>query len=189
MIYAQIKDCFADNGILATIKTVDNEKLTALIGNVSDSDIEMLDRYIDSKIEDCYISPILSKIFNYTSLTSQEKQQESIKTFLYIKYDDLLKVKIALSETISTATGTTTTENKHSISDIKNSISSFNSETLENDTANNGEVTQENTTTVLKDDTEKKIKNIETYSDFYRKSFIDKMIDFMKDIFTLQVID
>lgn len=186
-------DCFYNSenhrGFIETFATVDNDKLTALIGEHSNNDIRMYDIFIKSKIGFLNISPMLESIFNETFSSLQEKQKEIIDVFLLLRYKDLLKVKDALATEISVNNGIVKVEDKKTETTSKNSISAFNSDDLTDDNENNYTNDTDNVITEKKTDTETTIKNIVALTDFYKQSMIDKIIDFVKDMFTLQVVD
>ena len=186
-------DCFYNSenhrGFIETFATVDNDKLTDLIGEHSNNDIRLYDIFIKSKIGFLNISPMLESIFNETFSSLQEKQKEVIEVFLLLHYKDLLKVKDALTTEISVNNGVVKTEDKKTETTSKNSISAFNSDDLTDDNENNYNNDTNNVITEKKTDTETTIKNIVALTDFYKQSMIDKIIDFVKDMFTLQVVD
>ena len=186
-------DCFYNSenhrGFIETFATVDNDKLTDLIGEHSNNDIRLYDIFIKSKIGFLNISPMLESIFNETFSSLQEKQKEVIEVFLLLHYKDLLKVKDALTTEISVNNGVVKTEDKKTETTSKNSISAFNSDDLTDDNENNYNNDTNNVITEKKTDTETTIKNIVALTDFYKQSMIDKIIDFIKDMFTLQVVD
>jgi hypothetical protein len=186
-------DCFYNSenhrGFIETFATVDNEKLTDLIGSFSADDVRLYDIFIKSKIGFLNISPMLESIFNETFSSLQEKQKEVIDVFLLLRYKDLLKVKDALTTEISVDNGVIKTEDKKTETTSKNSISAFNSDDLTDDNENNYSNDTNNVITEKKTDTETTIKNIVALTDFYKQSMLDKIIDFIKDMFTLQVVD
>ena len=186
-------DCFYNSenhrGFIETFATVDNDKLTDLIGEHSNNDIRLYDIFIKSKIGFLNISPMLESIFNETFSSLQEKQKEVIDVFLLLRYKDLLKVKDALTTEISVNNGVVKTEDKKTEATSKNSISAFNSDDLTDDNENNYNNDTNNVITEKKTDTETTIKNIVALTDFYKQSMIDKIIDFVKDMFALQVVD
>ena len=186
-------DCFYNSenhrGFIETFAAVDNDKLTALIGEHSSDDVRMYDIFIKSKIGFLNTSPMLESIFNETFSSLQEKQKEIIDVFLLLRYKDLLKVKDALTTEISVDNGIIKTEDKKTETTSKNSISAFNSDDLTDDNENNYNNDTNNVITEKKTDTETTIKNIVALTDFYKQSMIDKIIDFVKDMFTLQVVD
>ena len=186
-------DCFYNSenhrGFIETFATVDNDTLTALIGEHSNNDIRMYDIFIKSKIGFLNISPMLESIFNETFSSLQEKQKEIIDVFLLLRYKDLLKVKDALTTEISVNNGIVKVEDKKTETTSKNSISAFNSDDLTDDNENNYNNDTNNVITEKKTDTETTIKNIAALTDFYKQSMLDKIIDFIKDMFTLQVVD
>ena len=186
-------DCFYNSenhrGFIETFATVDNDKLTALIGEHSSDDVRMYDIYLKSKIGFLNVSPMLESIFNETFSSLQEKQKEVIDVFLLLRYKDLLKVKDALTTEISVNNGVVKIEDKNTTTTSKNSVSSFNVEDLEEDNENNYNNETDNTITEKSTDTETIVKNIGVLTEFYKQSIFDKIIDFVKDLFTLQVID
>lgn len=186
-------DCFYNSenhrGFIETFATVDNDKLTALIGEHSSDDVRMYDIYLKSKIGFLNVSPMLESIFNETFSSLQEKQKEVIDVFLLLRYKDLLKVKDALMTEISVNNGVVKIEDKNTTTTSKNSVSSFNVEDLEEDNENNYNNETDNTITEKSTDTETIVKNIGVLTEFYKQSIFDKIIDFVKDLFTLQVID
>ena len=186
-------DCFYNSenhrGFIETFATVDNEKLTDLIGEHSSDDVRMYDIYLKSKIGFLNVSPMLESIFNETFSSLQEKQKEVIDVFLLLRYKDLLKVKDALMTEISVNNGVVKIEDKNTTTTSKNSVSSFNVEDLEEDNENNYNNETDNTITEKSTDTETIVKNIGVLTEFYKQSIFDKIIDFVKDLFTLQVVD
>ena len=186
-------DCFYNSenhrGFIETFATVDNDKLTALIGEHSSDDVRMYDIYLKSKIGFLNVSPMLESIFNETFSSLQEKQKEVIDVFLLLRYKDLSKVKDALTTEISVNNGSVKIENKKTETTSKNSISAFNSDDMTDDNENNYNNDTNNVITEKKTDTETTIKNIVALTDFYKQSMFDKIIDFVKDMFTLQVVD
>lgn len=186
-------DCFYNSenhrGFIETFATVDNDKLTALIGEHSSDDVRMYDIYLKSKIGFLNVSPMLESIFNETFSSLQEKQKEVIDVFLLLRYKDLLKVKDALMTEISVNNGVVKIEDKNTTTTSKNSVSSFNVEDLEEDNENNYNNETDNTITEKSTDTETIVKNIGVLTEFYKQSIFDKIIDFVKDLFTLQVVD
>ena len=60
---------------------------------------------------------------------------------------------------------------------------------MTDDNENNYNNDTNNVITEKKTDTETTIKNIVALTDFYKQSMLDKIIDFIKDMFTLQVVD
>ena len=135
------------------------------------------------------ISPVLQNIDNGTFSTVDEKQRETIKMFLMLRYADLMKIKNILITDISVNNGIVKTEDKKTETTSKNSISAFNSDDLTDDNENNYSNDTNNVITEKKTDTETTIKNIVALTDFYKQSMLDKIIDFIKDMFTLQVVD
>ena len=186
-------DCFYNSenhrGFIESFATVDNEKLTDLIGEHSSDDVRMYDIYLKSKIGFLNVSPMLESIFNETFSSLQEKQKEIIDVFLLLRYKDLLKVKDALMTEISVNNGVVKIEDKNTTTTSKNSVSSFNVEDLEEDNENNYNNETDNTITEKSTDTETIVKNIGVLTEFYKQSMFDKIIDFVKDMFTLQVVD
>lgn len=186
-------DCFYNSenhrGFIKTFAIVDSEKLSALIGSFSVDDVEMYDIYLKSKIGFLTISPVLQTIDNETFSTVDEKQRETIKMFLMLRYAELLKVKNILTTDISVNNGVVKIEDKNTVTTSKNSISSFNSDVLEDDNENNYNNATDNTITEQRNDVETTVKNIGLLTDFYKQSMIDKIIDYIKDLFTLQVVD
>lgn len=186
-------DCFynSDNkkGFIETFATVDSEKLNNLLGDLSNDDVKRYDFYLKSKIGFLTVSPLIETIDQEKSLTLQEKQEECIKIFLMMYYSDLMKIKTVLIADISVNNGTIKIEDKNTETTSKNSVSAFNTEDLQDDTENTYNNETDNTITEKKTDTETVIKNIEVLTDFYKKSMFDKIIDFIKNMFTLQVVD
>lgn len=186
-------DCFYNSenhrGFIETFALVDNDKLTALIGEHSSDDVRMYDIYLKSKIGFLTISPVLQTIVNETFSTVDEKQKEVIDVFLLLRYKDLLKVKDALMTEISVDNGVVKVENKNTTTTSKNRVSSFNSDDMTDDNENNYSNDTNNVITEKKTDTETTIKNIAALTDFYKQSMFDKILDFVKDMFTLQVVD
>lgn len=186
-------DCFYNSenhkGFIETFATVDNEKLTALIGEHSSGDVRMYDIYLKSKIGFLNVSPLLETIDRETTTSLQDKQGETIKLFLMLRYSELLKVKTALITEISVNNGVIKVEDKNTTTTSKNSVSSFNVEDLEENNENNYNNETDNTITEKNTDTETIVKNIGVLTEFYKQSIFDKIIDFVKDLFTLQVVE
>ena len=186
-------DCFYNSenkkGFMETFNNVDSEKLSDLIGSYSVDDIKRYDIYLKSKIGFLNISPVMETIDNETFSTLEEKQQECIKMFLMLRYADLMKIKNILIADISVNNGSVKIEDKKTETTSKNSVSAFNSDNMEDDNENNYSNDTDNVITEKKTDTETTIKNIVTLTDFYKQSMFDKIIDFVKDMFTLQVVD
>lgn len=186
-------DCFYNSenhrGFIETFETVDSEKLTDLIGQHSSDDVRRYDLYIKSKIGFLNVSPLLETINKETSTSLQDKQEESIKLFLMLRHAELLNVKNILMTDISVNNGVVKIEDKNTVTTSKNSVSSFNSDDLEDDNENNYNNETDNTITEQKNDVETTIKNIGLLTDFYKQSMIDKIIDYVKDLFTLQVVE
>ena len=186
-------DCFYNSenhrGFIETFAIVDSEKLSDLIGSFSADDVKRYDIYLKSKIGFLTISPVLQNIDNGTFSTVDEKQRETIKMFLMLRYADLMKIKNILITDISVNNGIVKTEDKKTETTSKNSISAFNSDDLTDDNENNYNNDTNNVITEKKTDTETTIKNIVALTDFYKQSMLDKIIDFIKDMFTLQVVD
>ena len=135
------------------------------------------------------ISPTLQTIDDETLLTVDEKQRKTIKMFLMLHYTELLKVKNILTTDISVNNGVVKTEDKNTVTTSKNSVSSFNSDVLEDDNENNYNNATDNTITEQRNDVETTIKNIGLLTDFYKQSMIDKIIYYIKDLLTLQIVD
>ena len=186
-------DCFYNSenhrGFIETFATIDNEKLTDLIGEHSSGDVRMYDIYLKSKIGFLNVSPLLETIDRETTTSLQDKQEETIKLFLMLRYSELLKVKTALITEISVNNGVIKVEDKNTTTTSKNSVSSFNVEDLEEDNENNYNNETDNTITEKNTDTETIVKNIGVLTEFYKQSIFDKIIDFVKDLFTLQVVE
>lgn len=186
-------DCFYNSenhrGFIETFETVDSEKLTDLIGQHSSDDVRRYDFYIKSKIGFLNVSPLLETIDRETTTSLQDKQEETIKLFLMLRYSELLKVKTALITEISVNNGVVKVEDKNTTTTSKNSVSSFNAEELEEDNENNYNNETDNTITEKSTDTETVVKNIGVLTEFYKQSIFDKIIDFVKDLFTLQVVE
>lgn len=186
-------DCFYNSenrrGFIETFATVDNEKLTDLIGEHSSDDVRMYDIYLKSKIGFLNVSPLLETIDRETSTSLQDKQEETIKLFLMLRYSELLKVKNILITNISVNNGVVKIEDKNTTTTSKNSVSSFNVEDLEEDNANNYNNETDNTITEKSTDTEAIVKNIGILTEFYKRSMLDIIIDFVKDLFALQVVE
>ena len=176
-------------GFIETFNSVDSEKLTLLIGAYSNDDVRRYDIYIKSKIGFLDVSPTLETIDKETNGTLQEKQNEIIKLFILLRFNELLKVKNLLITDISANNGVVKNENKTSDTNSKNSVSAFNSDKLEEDNENIYNTQTNNVTTEQKNNAKTIASNIEFLTDFYKQSMIDKIIDYMKDLFTLQVID
>ena len=104
-------------------------------------------------------------------------------------YDDLMKVKNILTTDISVNNGNVRIEDKITKTTSKNSVSAFNSDDMTDDNENNYSNDTDNIITEKKTDTETTIKNIVALTDFYKQSMFDKIIEYIKNIFTLQVVD
>ena len=186
-------DCFYNSenhrGFIETFETVDSEKLTDLIGEHSSDDVRMYDIYLKSKIGFLNVSPLLETIDRETTTSLQDKQEETIKLFLMLRYAELLKVKNILITDISVNNGVVKIEDKNTVTTSKNSVFSFNVEDLEEDNENNYNNETDNTITEKSTDTETIVKNISVLTEFYKQSIFDKIIDFVKDLFTLQVVE
>ena len=186
-------DCFYNSenhrGFIETFAIVDSEKLSDLIGSFSVDDVEMYDIYLKSKIGFLTISPVLQTIDNETVSTVDEKQRKTIKMFLMLCYAELLKVKNILATDISANNDVVKIEDKKTVTTSKNRVSAFDSDNLEDDNENNYNNETNNTTTEQKNDVETTVKNIGLLTDFYKQSIIDKIIDYIKNLFTLQVVD
>lgn len=186
-------DCFYNSenhrGFIETFETVDSEKLTDLIGVHSSDDVRRYDLYIKSKIGFLNVSPLLETIDRETATSLQDKQEETIKLFLMLRFAELLKVKNILITDISVNNGVVKIEDKNTVTTSKNSVSAFNSDDLEDDNENNYNNETDNTITEKRNDVETTVKNIGLLTDFYKQSMIDKIIDFVKDLFTLQVVE
>ena len=176
-------------GFMETFAMVDPVKLSDLIGSFSADDVKRYDIYLKSKIGFLTISPVLKVIDNETYSTVDEKQRETIKMFLMLYYDDLMKVKNILSTDISVNNGNVRIEDKTTKTTSKNSVSAFNSDNMTDDNENNSSNDTDNIITEKKTDTETTIKNIVALTDFYKQSMFDKIIEYIKNIFTLQVVD
>ena len=186
-------DCFYNSenhrGFIETFETVDSEKLTNLIGQHTIDDVKRYDFYIKSKIGFLNVSPLLETIYQEITTSLVDKQEETIKSFLMLRYIELLKVKNILITDISVNNGVIKIEDKNTVTTSKNSVSSFNSDVLEDDNENNYNNTTDNTITEKRNDVETTVKNIEILTDFYKQSMIDKIIVYAKDLFTLQVVE
>lgn len=186
-------DCFYNSenrkGFIETFAIVDSEKLSDLIGSFTADDVKRYDMYLKSKIGFLTVSPVLETIDNETFSTVDEKQRETIKMFLMLRYADLMKIKNVLIADISVNNGSIKIEDKTTETTSKNSVSAFNSDDMEDDNENNYSNDTDNVITEKKTDTETTIKNIVALTDFYKQSIFDKIIDYVKDMFTLQVVD
>lgn len=186
-------DCFYNSenhrGFIETFETVDSEKLTDLIGEHSSDDVRRYDLYIKSKIGFLNVSPLLETVDRETTTSLQDKQEETIKLFLMLRFAELLKVKNILITDISVNNGIVKIEDKNTVTTSKNSVSAFNSDDMEDDNENNYNNETDNTITEQRNDVETTVKNIGLLTDFYKQSMIDKIIDYIKDLFTLQVVD
>lgn len=186
-------DCFYNSenhrGFIETFAIVDSEKLSDLIGSFTVDDVKRYDMYLKSKIGFLTVSPVLETIDNETFSTVDEKQQETIKMFLMLRYADLMKIKNVLIADISVNNGSIKIEDKTTETTSKNSVSAFNSDDMADDNENNYSNDTDNVITEKKTDTETTIKNIVALTDFYKQSMFDKIIDYVKDMFTLQVVD
>lgn len=186
-------DCFYNSenhrGFIETFETVDGEKLTDLIGQHSSDDVRRYDLYIKSKIGFLNVSPLLETIDRETTTSLQDKQEETIKLFLMLRYAELLKVKNILITNIAVNNGVVKIEDKNTVTTSKTSVSAFNSDDLEDDNENNYNNETDNTITEQRNDVETTVKNIGLLTDFYKQSMIDKIIDYVKDLFTLQVVE
>lgn len=186
-------DCFYNSenhrGFIETFETVDSEKLTDLIGLHSNDDVRRYDFYVKSKIGFLTVSPLLETVDRETTTSLQDKQEETIKLFLMLRFAALLKVKNILITDISVNNGVVKIEDKNTVTTSKNSVSAFNSDDLEDDNENNYNNETDNTITEQRNDVETTVKNIGLLTDFYKQSMIDKIIDYTKDLFTLQVVE
>lgn len=186
-------DCFYNSenhrGFIETFETVDSEKLTDLIGLHSNDDVRRYDFYVKSKIGFLTVSPLLETVDRETTTSLQDKQEETIKLFLMLRFVALLKVKNILITDISVNNGVVKIEDKNTVTTSKNSVSAFNSDDLEDDNENNYNNETDNTITEQRNDVETTVKNIGLLTDFYKQSMIDKIIDYTKDLFTLQVVE
>ena len=186
-------DCFYNSenhrGFIETFAIVDSEKLSDLIGSFTVDDVKRYDVYLKSKIGFLTVSPVLQTIDNETFSTVDEKQRETIKMFLMLRYADLMKIKNVLIADISVNNGSIKIEDKTTETTSKNSVSAFNSDDMEDDNENNYSNDTNNVITEKKTDTETTIKNIQALTDFYKQSMFDKIIEYVKDMFTLQVVD
>lgn len=186
-------DCFYNSenhrGFIETFETVDSEKLTDLIGVHSSDDVRRYDLYIKSKIGFLNVSPLLETVDRETTTSLQDKQEETIKLFLMLRFTELLKVKNILITDISVNNGVVKIEDKNTVTTSKNSVSAFNSDDMEDDNENNYNNETDNTITEQRNNVETTVKNIGLLTDFYKQSMIDKIIDYVKDLFTLQVVD
>lgn len=176
-------------GFLETFDSVDSEKLTLLIGTHSSDDVRRYDIYIKSKIGFLDVSPTLETIDREINGALQEKQDEIIKLFVLLRFNELLKVKNLLITDISANNGVVKNENKTSNTNSKNSVSAFNSDKLEEDNENIYNTQTNNVITEQKNNAKTIASNIEFLTDFYKQSMIDKIIVYIKDLFTLQVLD
>ena len=177
-------------GFMETFAMVDPQKLSDLIGSFSVDDVKRYDIYLQSKIGFLTISPVLQIIGNDRFFsTLEERQSETIKMFLMLHYADLMKVKNILITDISVNNGIVKIEDKTTKTTSKNSVSAFNSDVMTDDNENNYSNDTDNIITEKKTDTETTIRNIVALTYFYRQSMFDKIIDFVKDMFTLQVVD
>ena len=176
-------------GFIETFDSVDSEKLTLLIGTHSVDDVRRYDIYIKSKIGFLDISPTMETIDREINGTLQEKQNEIIKLFILLRFNELLKVKNLLITDISANNGVVKNENKTTDTNSKNSVSAFNSDKLEDDNENIYNTQTNNVITEQKNNAKTIASNIEFLTDFYKQSMIDKIIDYAKDLFTLQVLD
>lgn len=185
-------DCFYNSenhkGFIEAFEAVDSEKLTDLIGVYSSDDIRRYDIYIKSKIGFLNVSPLLEEVYKGTT-DLQNKQEETIKLFLMVRFKELLKVKNILITDISVNNGVVKIEDKNTVTTSKNSVSAFNSDYMEDDNENNYNNATDNTITEKRNDVETTVKNIGLLTDFYKQSMIDKIIDYVKDLFTLQIVD
>lgn len=186
-------DCFYNSenrkGVIETFEGVDSEKLTELIGLHTKDDIRRYDFYVKSKIGLLNVSPLLETIDRETTTSLQDKQDETIKLFLMLRFPELLKVKNILLTDISVNNGIVKIEDKNTVTTSKNSVSAFNAVELEDDNENNYNNETDNTITEQRNDVETTIRNIGLLTDFYKQSMIDKIIDYIKDLFALQIVD
>lgn len=176
-------------GFIETFDIVDSDKLTLLIGAHSSDDVRRYDIYIKSKIGFLNVSPTLKTIDRETNDTLQEKQNEIINLFILLRFNELLKVKNLLITNISANNGVIKNENKISDTNSKNSVSAFNSDKLEEDNENIYNTQTNNVITEQKNNAKTIASNIEFLTDFYKQSIIDKIIDYIKDLFTLQIVE
>lgn len=176
-------------GFIETFDSVDSEKLTLLIGVHSSDDVRRYDIYIKSKIGFLDISPTMETIDREINDTLQEKQNEIIKLFVLLRFNELLKVKNLLITDISANNGVVKNENKTTDTNSKNSVSAFNSDKLEEDNENIYNTQTNNVITEQKNNAKTIASNIEFLTNFYKQSMIDKIIDYAKDLFTLQIVE
>lgn len=175
-------------GFMETFEAVDSVKLTDLIGTHSIDDVRRYDFHIKSKIGFLNVSPLLETVDEGTT-NLQDMQEETIKLFLMLRFTELIKVKNILTTDISVNNGVVKIEDKNTVTTSTNSVSSFNSDVLEDDNENNYNNATDNTITEKRNDVETTIRNIGLLTDFYKQSMIDKIIDYIKDLFTLQVVE
>lgn len=176
-------------GFIETFDSVDSEKLTLLIGTHSSDDVRRYDIYIKSKIGFLDVSPTLETIDIEKNNTLQEKQNEIINLFILLRFNELVKVKNLLITDISANNSVIKSENKKSDTNSKNSVSAFNSDKLEDDNENIYNTQANNVITEQKNNAKTIAGNIEFLTEFYKQSMIDKIIDYIKDLFTLQIIE
>lgn len=176
-------------GFIETFDSVDNEKLTLLIGSHSSDDVRRYDIYIKSKIGFLDVSPTMETIDRETNSTLQDKQNEIINLFVLLRFNELVKVKNLLLTDISANNSVVKNENRKSDTNSKNSVSAFNSDKLEDDNENNYNTQTNNVITEQKNTAKTIANNIKLLTDFYKQSIIDKIIDYVKDLFTLQIVD
>ena len=175
-------------GFMETFESVDSGKLTELIGEHSGDDVRMYDTYMKSRIGFLSVSPLLDTIGGEkTSL--QDRQEEAIRVFLTVRFAELRKVKDILLTNISVNNGVVRTEDKNTVTTSKNSVSAFNSDDMEDDNENNYNNETDNTITEQRNDVETTVRNIGLLTDFYKMSMIDRFIEYVKDLFTLQVVE
>lgn len=176
-------------GFIETFDSVDSEKLTLLIGAHSSDDVRRYDIYLKSRIGFLDVSPTLETIDIETNNTLQEKQNEIINLFILLRFNELVKVKNLLITDISANNSVIKSENKKSDTNSKNSVSAFNSDKLEDDNENIYNTQTNNVITEQKNNAKTIAGNIEFLTDFYKQSMIDKIIDYIKDLFTLQIVE
>lgn len=189
-------DCFYNSenhkGFIEILASVDSEKLSTLIGNVTNDDINRFDIYLKCKIGFLPMSPLLVDIFkfSFSDFSSlNERQAETAKLFFMLRYEQLVKIKNILVADISVNNGYIKSEDVSISRNDVESVSSFNSDSLEDNEKNDFQ--SDTDRDIVRKDTNTKttIENIVMLSDFYKKSIFDYIIDYVKDLFTLQVVE
>ena len=183
------KDFFNDSenmrGFFEVWESVEPEKLADLIGDYDTEDLKNYDLYVFSKIGFNLASPLLEIVDRRYTNSLYSKQTEIVKLFSLLRYRELLKLKNAMETEIEVQNGTIRTETRDSDIETVDSATSYDSEDFsETDHKDNTEITE----TSKRMDTGGIVRNINTLTEFYRQSIIDKIIDYIKELYTLNVM-